>query len=182
MVLGSDSLTKSEPEPPSSRFGPPMWIWFTFGETSSGRQEKHNASCSKRKETLSQEPHHLSEWCLGQIASPRVSQNRQVAGLALRCKHLPSNMSTGTRVSWKNCSSSGFSQQNLVNWSENEKSGTRKATNVLSFLILPEQAAALLKSENLGTPRGRAYCFAFPKMTFASHTFNYFSCVRFVVI
>jgi len=28
----------------------------------------------------------------------------------------------------------------------------RKATNALPFLILPEQAAALLKSENLGTP------------------------------
>src|ERR1700730_4215395 len=37
-------------------------------------------------------------------------------------------------------------------WRENEKSRMRKATNALPFLILPQQAAARLKSEKSGTP------------------------------
>src|SRR5215831_8981626 len=58
----------------------------------------------------------------------------------LACKRgtLPRVLDIGTNFPGQNRSPSDFSQQNLVNWRENEKSRMRKVMNAFPFLILSE--------------------------------------------
>ena len=49
-------------------------LWLTFGESSSGRRKKQCRWCSKKISFRLNNVDHVSRLCLGNVASPKVSQ------------------------------------------------------------------------------------------------------------